>query len=491
MAKITRLRDLTPDAKNANKGTERGTGMLEQSLRSYGAGRSILIDAKGRIIAGNKTVQEAGAIGMDKVQVVESDGTTIIAVQRTDLDLERDPKARELALADNRIAEVNLDYDKAVLGELAHELDLGNFFLENELKDLLEPEGDQEEPHTPDADLASLRNKYGTERGQLWQVGPHRLMCGDSTSTEDVAVLMDGKKAVLVNTDPPYGVNYNSLHESRPVSTQAHHTIYGDDLVGDALAAMLEKAFKNAVRHATEDASFYIWHATTTRQDFLLAMNAAGIVEKQYITWAKDRFAMGRNNYHWQSEPCFYACRSGQSPAWYGDACQTTVWRVSMRDVAGNHLVNISNGLRLSNGRGAEIYIAIRAPKQKKLRLVRLQPTEELQITAESQLSDVWSVQHDKYSGDAWHPTMKPAELAVRAIRNSSRLGENVLDLFGGAGFTMIGAHMTERRCYAMEIEPEYVAVILERMTSFGLQPQLLDDGKQKASKRKPAVALA
>lgn len=109
MAKITKVRDLIPDAKNANKGTERGSGMLEHSLRTYGTGRSILIDKKGRIIAGNKTAEAAGALGLDKVVVVETDGRTLIAVQRMDLDLETDTKAKELAIADNRIGDVNLE----------------------------------------------------------------------------------------------------------------------------------------------------------------------------------------------------------------------------------------------------------------------------------------------------------------------------------------------------------------------------------------------
>jgi hypothetical protein len=109
--KITRVRDLVPDGKNANKGTERGSGMLEHSLRSYGAGRSVLADKNGRIIAGNKTVEMAASIGMDKVQVVETDGRTLVVVQRTDLDLETDAKAKELAIADNRISEVSLDWD--------------------------------------------------------------------------------------------------------------------------------------------------------------------------------------------------------------------------------------------------------------------------------------------------------------------------------------------------------------------------------------------
>ncbi len=116
---ITTLADLQPDDKNANRGTERGQAMIERSLRECGAGRSILIDCNGKIIAGNKTVENAGMIGMEEIQVVKSDGTKIIAVQRTDLDLDSatDPRAREMALLDNRTGEVNLEWDTAVLDD--------------------------------------------------------------------------------------------------------------------------------------------------------------------------------------------------------------------------------------------------------------------------------------------------------------------------------------------------------------------------------------
>lgn len=137
MAKITKLRDLTPDAKNANKGTERGSGMLEHSLRTYGAGRSILIDKKGRIIAGNKTVEACGAMGLSNVVVVQTTGDQIVAVQRMDLDLETDAKAKELAIADNRIAEVNLEWDAAAIVALNDEVDLSKFWGEAELKKML------------------------------------------------------------------------------------------------------------------------------------------------------------------------------------------------------------------------------------------------------------------------------------------------------------------------------------------------------------------
>jgi sporulation protein YlmC with PRC-barrel domain len=134
-AKSIKIAELTPDDVNANKGTERGSSMLEKSLRAYGAGRSVLVDKAGRIIAGNKTVEAAGSIGLEDALVIETDGTQVVVVKRTDLDLDS-PEARGLAVADNRVAEVGLSWDMDALEKLSTDLDVGNFWFENELPDI-------------------------------------------------------------------------------------------------------------------------------------------------------------------------------------------------------------------------------------------------------------------------------------------------------------------------------------------------------------------
>jgi DNA modification methylase len=198
---ITRLSDLTPDDRNPNIGTERGQQLLENSLRKYGAGRSILIDKKGRITAGNKTFEQAGAIGLEDVLVVQTDGKKIVAVQRMDLDLKRDKAARELAIADNRVQEIDLSWNPEVLASLNSDLDLNQFWTEGELSKIIGAPEIDEGPE-PQLDRAEeLRRKYGVKRGQIWEIGRHRLMCGVfpsdwKFSTPDV-----------VFTDPPYGMN--------------------------------------------------------------------------------------------------------------------------------------------------------------------------------------------------------------------------------------------------------------------------------------------
>ncbi len=137
----TKINELLPDQHNANKGTERGRYMLEESLRKYGAGRSILVDKHGRVIAGNKTLELAGSIGLDDVIMVPTDGTKIVAVQRTDLDLDTDPRARELAYADNRVSEVDLAFDAEVLAaDLNAGIDLSTFWRDEEIDDAIAQE---------------------------------------------------------------------------------------------------------------------------------------------------------------------------------------------------------------------------------------------------------------------------------------------------------------------------------------------------------------
>ena len=170
---IRSIADLHPDPHNANKGTQRGRGMLEHSLHTYGAGRSVLADKHGNLIAGNKTVEVAVDIGLP-IRVVQTDGKELVVVQRTDLDLDQDSAARELAIADNRVQQVSLDWDAGELLAAANELDLSKLFTKDELAEVTAGAGGAGEPvdAEPQIDKAEeLRVKWGVEPGQLWQLG--------------------------------------------------------------------------------------------------------------------------------------------------------------------------------------------------------------------------------------------------------------------------------------------------------------------------------
>jgi DNA modification methylase len=209
---IKSIADLAPDQQNANRGTQRGRGLLEKSLRQYGAGRSVLTDRDGNVIAGNKTVDVAAQLDLP-VRVVETDGEELVVVQRTDLDLDSS-EGRGLAIADNRTGEMGLEWDTEALLDLSTNgiVDLEQFWKPDELDALLGEWGDEpaEDPGAQIDRADELRQKWGVESGQLWSLGDHRLICGDCTDADVVARLMDGEMAVLTVTDPPYGINYQS-----------------------------------------------------------------------------------------------------------------------------------------------------------------------------------------------------------------------------------------------------------------------------------------
>ena len=331
-----KLSQLTPDTRNANKGTPRGRKMVKESLQRYGAGRSILLDRSGNIIAGNKTVEGAKAIGLEDVQLVKTDGTKLVAVQRTDLDI-NDRKARELAIADNRAAEVGLEWDTDVLKELESEgVEIQPFWDERELVQFFARISDEApEPRIDQA--AELQTKWGTQRGQLWLIGEHRLLCGDSTIPEEIARLWgsNSEKSALVCTDPPYGVGYGV--DSGPDSAQRFAAIGNDGKDGPALQAFLESAWRAALPFLRENAAWYIWHAHLTQGFFAAAAAAAQLLVHRQIIWAKQHFILGHGDYHQQHELCFYGWRQGHRAPWYGDRAQSTIWEIDRPMAATAH----------------------------------------------------------------------------------------------------------------------------------------------------------
>lgn len=231
--KIDTLADLTPDGENFNRHTEFGQKLLEESLRKFGAGRSILVDKDGNIIAGNSTTETAAAIGMEDVIVVPTDGKKLVVVQRTDLSLDS-PEGRELALADNMTALKGIDLDLAKVQET-----LGDDLAKAWGMEIPEVQKQaQEDDFDPDSVTQTVCKK-----GDIWKLGNHRLMCGDSTDAASVALLMDGEKARLLLTDPPYGINVvskdGSVGGGNLCAVGVYSAVIGDDTIETA-----EKSFE-------------------------------------------------------------------------------------------------------------------------------------------------------------------------------------------------------------------------------------------------------
>ena len=378
--------------------------MVSESLAKYGAGRSIVVDKAGHVIAGNKTLQAAEG---REIVVVESDGSKLVVVQRTDLDI-NSKAARELAIADNRTAEVGLEWDVDILKSL--DLDLKQFWTETELRKLVGDEKEIEGPEPRIDQAEALLVKWKVKRHQLYVAGPHRIYCGDARKQEDWQILCGTNRAAMCFTDPPWnvgiGLDSNPRHRQRT-------GLKNDSMSSEDFLLFICDFAKNLEHFNAGDVYCVLGASEWPTLDS--SLRATGFHWSATIIWVKDIFVLGRSKYHRRYEPL-----------WYG-------WHT----------------------KGKSSFCGIR------------------------NLDDVWEIPRPRVSEH--HPTIKPLELVARAIKNSSAPADIVVDPFLGSGTTAVAAHQLGRTCFGMEIEPKYMAVILERLSELGLTPQLVNHGKEAA----------
>ena len=306
-----KISELIPDDKNFNKGTEQGKELIKNSLTQFGAGRSILIDKNKRIIAGNKSVENAVSIGMENVQIVESDGTKLIAVMRTDIDLDT-PQGRQMALADNATAKANIVWAEDVIADELGEVVADIWGIElAEVADDLSGEDDN-------FDVPIGGFETDIVLGDFFEIGDHKLLCGSATETDSWAKVMGEELADLVVTDPPYNVNYEG-------GTKAKLAIKNDNMGDGDFYQFLYDFYTALGSYTKAGGSWYVWHADTEGANFRKAMANAGIMVKQCLIWVKSSMVMGRQDYQWKHEPCLYGWKEGAAHSWYSDRKQTTV----------------------------------------------------------------------------------------------------------------------------------------------------------------------
>jgi DNA modification methylase len=357
------------------------------------------------VIAGNKTLERAVDLGMDDVIVVETDGTKLVAVQRTDLDLDNeDGKARALATYDNRSGQLDLDWDIDALSTVDVDVlkDLWTVDELDELGIIEKPQGDAE----PQIDRAAeLQEKWQVKTGDLWKIGEHRLLCGDSTKRDDVEKVMGGEKIELVWTDPPYGVavgDKNKYLNSIARSNRIEENLENDTLEEAELVKMLCQSFDNMIVYCTAGAGWYVAApAGPLHILFGQVLKDRGIW-RQTIQWVKNNSTFSPMGvcYHWQAEPIFFGWLPNGGHRYYGGRKQTTVWNIDR---------------------------PLKSPE---------------------------------------HPTMKPVELVARAVVNTSQECEIVADPFVGSGTTIVACQNLGRKCRAIEISPKYCSVTLQRMAT-------------------------
>lgn len=455
------VRELTPSPKNPRRISEKRSAQLAKSMARFGDLSSVTFNKRsGHLVSGHQRVKHLQPNArIDKTAQIDDAGTVAIGriwisgskswpYREVDWDEETESAALIAANAQGGA------FEDVSLTALVKGLDLKGFDLDllglDNLEDLL---ADANAPAgAADSAPSVASGKPNAKRGDVWILGDHRLMCGDSTSREDVERLMGVQRAHLVFTDPPYGVDYKSEGNDFDV-------IKGDEQRDDGLYQLVCGALKQAVAFAVDTAAFYVWHASSTRREFEDALRDAGLSERQYLIWVKNAIVLGRADYHWAHEPCFYAAKTGHKPAWHGDRAQPTVWRATLKQREGL-ATTLGQAIVLSDGGGHTLALTPNLPKAKKHRSIRLERGVPVHIETASDMADVFEVARDH---DYVHPTQKPVELATIAIKNSTKPGEIVLDLFGGSGTTLMGAEATGRQARLLELDQQYVDAIIKR----------------------------
>lgn len=407
---------LKQDAHNARRHPPASLAAIRASLQAFGQQKPIVVAKDGTVVAGNGQLEAARALGWTELDVV----VTQLSGAR----------ARAFALADNRTAELS-EWDsealRAAVASLRKEDDGLLAATGFNADDLLEQLAAGERPPVdaaPKVDqAAALARKWQVKLGDVWELGDHRITCGDSTDASVVARVLAGDVPPIMVTDPPYGVEYDASWRNEAGVSKSKQTgkVENDD----------RASWSSAWRLFPGDVA-YVWHAARFAGVVDRSLVACGFDVRAQIIWVKPRFALSRGHYHWRHEPCLYATRRGATGSWVGGRKQDTVWSA---------------------------IVDAWPPKES---LFAAQVDAETVYAFDAASTTVWEISHDKAAGGG-HSTQKPVECMARPIRNHGKAGDLVYEPFSGSGTTIIACEQTGRRCRAIEISPGYVAVALQR----------------------------
>lgn len=398
---------------NAKRHDNANIDAIAKSIEEFGFRNPIIAwhneDGVPEIVAGHGRAAAAKRLRIETVPVVFVDDLS-------------DAQRRMLTLADNQTT-LMTGWDEA---QLADELDaLSDAFNVDEFG--FEPIG-IEEPDPSDLDECEP-NDGAQDRvmeGELWRMGEHVLLCADSTKPVNVERLSDaiGTRFDLLLTDPPYNVALGQ-HDNR---RKGGLIIANDNWADDAgFVEFLRAALSGAMSAMRPGAAFYVWYASTQSANFLEAAKSAGLEVRQILVWAKNTFALGRQDYQWRHEPCLYGWKEGAAHYFTDSRRESTV---------------IDDAMDTSRMSKAELKDALDAI---------------LERTATTVLRD------KKPTRSVEHPTMKPVSLFAYQIANSTKPGDAVLDPFGGSGTSVIACEQLSRRCGTIELDPHYASVIVDR----------------------------
>jgi DNA modification methylase len=402
---------LVPYARNSRTHSDAQVAQIAASIKEFGFTNPVLIDGDGGIIAGHGRVMAAKSMKLESVPCIRLDHLT-------------EAQKKAYVIADNKLA-LNAGWNDQMLGlELADLQGLGfdlelTGFNKDELASLMAPEptdGLIDEDEVP-----SIPEQPKSQRGDVWLLGEHRLMCGDSTQADDLAKLMDGDKADLVWTDPPYNVAINGKAGK----------IMNDDMSDAEFRKFLNAVYARYFENMREGAVIYVAHADSERVAFTDCFVKANLKLSQILVWAKQSGTLSRQDFNWKHEPILYGWKEGAGHYFCKDFTLTTV---------------IDDDLDIDKMKKDDMVAMLKQIK------------EQMPTTV---------IRHDRPTKSDLHPTMKPVGLVQRMVEWSSMDGWIVLDLFGGSGSTLIACQKANRRARLMELDPKFCDVIVKRYQEF------------------------
>lgn len=403
---------------------------IKRSIEEFGYVDPIIINEDGTIIGGHQRCTVLKDLGYEEVDVVV-----------VSLDKQRE-KALNIAL--NKITG---EWDELKLKDLLLDLDLGDYdisltgFEQEDLAELVDNLAVEPEAMDDDFDGEAVLEDIvepKTKLGDVWKLGRHRLMCGDSTSQEDVATLMKGEMADLIITDPPYNVNYGDKADMLDTYLQKGHRnnsrIKNDNMDNESFYSFMLQIYQSAYEFMREGAAIYVFHAKSTGHIFRQAFLDAGLKLAQCLIWEKNAFVLGRQDYQWRHEPCLYGWKEGAAHYFINDRTQDTVI--------------LEDDVDFEAMKKADLIAYI----------------EDMHRKYKDQTSVIYE---NKPTRNDIHPTMKPVTLIGRLMSNSSKSGWNVLDLFGGSGSTLMAAEQLGRTAFLMELDEKFCDVIVKRWEEY------------------------
>lgn len=380
---------------------------VANSIKEFGFKVPIIVDGNNIIIAGHTRFKAAISLGLEEVPCIVANDLT-------------PEQVKAFRLADNKVGEIaSWDLDKLKLElENINGLDMSLFGFESDVEpdEVYEDDFDPNE-HIPETPFSQI--------GDIYLLGNHRLTCGDSAKEEDIKRLVDGKQIDLVLTDPPYNVDVGAKGDGNEQFD--NRRIKNDNMPSEDFLAFLIKVFKNMREVLKEGGSYYVCHGSSTLVEFDRALQLNNLKPRQQLIWNKNSLVLGRQDFQWRHECIYYGWKEGKAHYFIDDRTITTV---------------------------------IDAPS---LDFKSMRKEELIQ-----RLEDVYSLKnsvlnHDKPTKNDLHPTMKPISLLADLLKYSSKVGENVMDPFGGSGSTLIACEELKRNAFLNELDENYVDVIVKR----------------------------